>query len=149
MHKIKYIGIVLLSMLMIGCPDGSDDNNDNGGVPDGRNFTQTVNVAAEASQKTVTLTNLNAAISNIRQSASWVVATKKAYTSGSPSILLEISENTSNQERTTNITITDISNNTLILTVKQVKAGETPIDSGMDALHNQSSDQPAFSRLSD
>ena len=144
MQKVKYMGIVLLSFLIICC-----DGDDKGGVPGGRTYTKTVNVAAEASQLTVTLKKLNAEISNIGQSESWVVATKEAYISGSPSILLEVSTNTSNQEREAKITITDVNYNVVILKVKQEKAGETPIDSGIDAIHNETTDQPAYSRPSD
>ena len=121
---------------------------------EGQTFRQTYNVAADGGQQTVTLTSLVTSISNIEQGDTWVVATKMSYTSGSPSIRLDIEENTEMQVRQTNITITDNSANKVILTVKQVKPGETPEPNpepeqektGIDYPHNTESDQPAYSR---
>lgn len=137
-----------MAMLLIaGCDKKSTET-----IVEDPPFKQTVNVAAEGGRDTVTLEKLTSKISEINQEANWVSASKMAYTSGAPQILLTINENTGDT-RQTNITIKDESEKTVILTVKQMKPGDTPeeepekVKDGIDDIHDTVTDQPASSRI--
>jgi len=146
MKSMMPLMVVFIALVTIAsCNKKKETNN---------SFTQTVNVEAEGWQnKEVRVSNLTTAIEGIEQGDTWVTATKMSYTSGSPSIRLDVQANTGTQERQTNI-ITGTDEKRVILTVKQVKPGDTPdenhesehVDYGIDDPHDTQSDQPAYSR---
>lgn len=156
----KYIGFIVITLcvtLLASCGGGSDNNNEPSPTPPSptppNTYRLTVEIGAEAVTKVVSLTNLTAAINNISKSVSWIEVAKRDYTSGNPSIAIIASENTTGIERQTDVSITDVKGNTVILTVKQVKKGsvpqpDTPDEDGIDDTHNIVTDKPELSRES-
>jgi hypothetical protein len=154
---LRLIAMTLCVALLASCGGGSDNNNEPSPTPPSptppNTYRQTVEIGAEAVTKIVSLTNLNAAINNISKSVSWIEVAKRDYTSGNPSIAIIVSENTTGTERQTDVNITDVKGNTVILTVKQVKKGsvpqpDTPAEDGIEDPHNIVTDKPEFSRES-
>lgn len=153
MQKLKYLSFMLMGLLLLcSCPGPDPDPTPD--ITDPQTFSQTVNVSAEKSTLTITLSSLKLAISNINQPDEWCKVTKLSYTSGSPNIQLDVTENTTGDERHSNIVITDTYGNKVLLTVKQVKAGDTPDPNpnpdtnknGIDDSHDVVSDQPAYAK---
>lgn len=151
MQKLKYLSFMLMGLLLLcSCPGPDPDPTTD--ITDPQTFSQTVNVSAEKSTQTVTLSNLKLAISNISQSDDWCKATIQSYTSGSPSIKLEIAENTTGNARHSNIVITDTYGNKVLLAVNQVKKGDTPNPNpdtnknGIEDSHDVVTDQPAYAK---
>lgn len=120
MKQIKALFLSVMSlMLLTACPSDPDP------VLEPSTYQRSLQVSAEKGQQTYTATDLKAGISNVQNTSSWLTVTTLAYGSGSPKIQLTYEENTGG-ERQAVVTLTDVNNNKVLLTVTQLKAGETP-----------------------
>ena len=153
---MKKICIYLLSLTAIfvlaacGGDDGGNstgDGGNSGGSSGGGNapqtYTQSVTVPATSGEQVVTLSNLKSSISSVGNAPSWIVISPQYYSSGAPTLKLEYQENTLTTARDCSVTVLASSGDKVVLTITQ-QASETK--SGIDDVHNDPSDQPAYSR---
>ena len=153
---MKKICIYLLSLTAIfvlaacGGDDGGSstgDGGNSGGSSGGGNapqtYTQSVTVPATSGEQVVTLSNLKSSISSVGNAPSWIVISPQYYSSGAPTLKLEYQENTLTTARDCSVTVLASSGDKVVLTITQ-QASETK--SGIDDVHNDPSDQPAYSR---
>ncbi len=152
---MKKICIYLLSLTAIfvlaacGGDDGGSstgDGGNSGGSSGGGNapqtYTQSVTVPATSGEQVVTLSNLKSSISSVGNAPSWIVISPQYYSSGAPTLKLEYQENTLTTARDCSVTVLASSGDKVVLTITQ-QASETK--SGIDDVHNDPSDQPAYS----
>lgn len=156
---MKKICIYLLSLTAIfvlaACGGGGEDSgntgggsgNSGGGSSSGggntpQTYTQSVTVPATSGEQVVTLSNLKSSISSVGNAPSWIVISPQYYSSGAPTLKLEYQENTLTTARDCSVTILASSGDKVVLTITQ-QASETK--SGIDDVHNDPTDQPAFS----
>jgi len=122
MRQIKAIFLSMMSLVLLtACPPDPDP------VVESATFQRSLQVSADKGQQTYTATDLKAGISNVQNTSSWLTVTTLAYSSGSPTVQLTYEANTGD-ERQVLVTLTDVNNNKLFLTVTQMKAGETPVN---------------------
>ena len=120
MKQIKAIILLMISLVLFtACPPDPEPEQES------KTFQRSLQVSAEKGQQTYTATDLKAGISDIQNTASWLVVTPMAYGSGAPTVQL-IYEANSGGERQAVVTLTDVNGNKVFLTVTQVMAGETP-----------------------
>ena len=142
--KIKYaiacVAMLFMCLLNNSCSsDGSDPSTDPN-VPVGHKYYDTKSVPSSWGSIDVTLEQLSAKITDIRNSAEWVSAYASTYTSGAPAINITVKPNQGTTERSCNIhIITGSNNDELILTIKQ----EAPV---VNDVHNETSSNPAYIR---
>lgn len=123
MKQIKAIIMAVLSLVLFtACPHSDPDS-----ITEPQTFQRSLQVSAEKGQQTYFANDLKAGIGDIQNTSSWLTVTPMAYGSGSPKIQLTYEENTGG-ERQALVTLTDVNNNKLFLTVTQMKAGETPVN---------------------
>lgn len=149
MERQKFIAMAFVaSLALLSC--GGDDDEPTPApqpptpvTPTGKHLTLSCDLPAPASEKTVTLTGLSAAIDRQSGSASWLTVTKAAYTSGAPQVTVAATENIQTSARQQDVTFYS-QRDTLVLTVRQgVYAGDgTDVNSTTDT----TTDQPAYSR---
>lgn len=147
--KITAYIITLLGMMIIASC-GSDNEDDKGGgkgsesnyVP--QTYTQSVPIDANGGTNSVKLNDLSTSIKSIdksgESSTSWIAISIETYTSGAPSILLKVEENNTTSERTCEVTVIATNGDKVQLTVTQ----EAGVPKGIDDIHNNSTDQPAY-----
>lgn len=111
--------------------------------PVAQTFTQDIVMPSTASEKLVTLSQLQTSIATVEKSASWLSIESQAYSSGSPQIKLCSTDNTERVERKCNVTITASSGDKVVLSVTQQGTSE---GTGIDDLHNSQTDKPAYRR---
>lgn len=156
--KIKYAiaCAAMLSMCLanVSCDDPDDPVNPNNPVnpdnpepnpsgptdPVGHKYSDTKSVPSEGGTMDITLSQLNAEVTNISTSAEWVSASKSNYTSGAPSIHITVQPNKGTTERSCTMLITSANKDELTLTIEQ----EAP--PAIDDMHNETSGTPAYSR---
>lgn len=150
MKKIITAYIITLLGMMIIASCGSDNGDDKGGgkgsesnyVP--QTYTQSVSIDANGGTNSVKLNDLSTSIKSIvkggESSTSWIAISNEAYTSGAPSVLLEVEENNTDSKRTCEVTIIATNGDKVQLTVTQ----EAGVPKGIDDIHNNSTDQPAY-----
>lgn len=140
--------IALMGVLfMLSCGGGnSDDDYNSGGGSAMQMYRQSVAVSAQGGSVTVTLNNLKSAISNIESTPNWVLVSPQAYSSGTPTLLLEVERNETMSERQCEVLITATSGDKVSLTIRQNASGGSETGTGMDTPHNEQTDQPAYSR---
>ena len=155
---MKKICIYLLSLttilLLAACGGGDDDGgnsaggggNAGGGSSGGgsapQTYTQSVTVPATIGEQIVTLNSLSSAVSSVSSTPSWIVISPQYYSSGAPTLQLEYQENTATTTRDCTVNVSASSGDKLVLTITQ-QASE--VKSGIDDIHNNSTDQPAYS----
>jgi len=141
--------LVMFSFAACGGEDGDDSGRSSGGNTGGgsthtpQTYTQSVTLPAKDGEQIVTLSNLNSAVSSVSSSPSWLVISPQFYSSGTPTLKLEFQENTETTERSCTITALASSGDKVVLTITQ-QAVETK--TGIDDLHNEDTDQPAYAR---
>lgn len=147
MKKISMILFALMGLfLTTACGGGGDDDNRQEPTPSApHSYTQSESVAAAGGEQTVTLTSLGSAVSKVEGNPSWLSVVPQFYSSGAPTIKLIVSENTETTERKSAIIITAASGDKVILTVTQA-AGSIAGGNDIDDIHNELTDQPAYSR---
>ena len=126
---------ILLTVSCVGLSGLLDDTE----TTSPTSTTQSVSFSPDKQNKTVTLNGLKAAIDNTVGSASWVTATPQSYVSGSPTIIISVTANTTTNTRSNTVTITDTKKNTVTLTITQ-----EGIKNGIGDIHNTDTDQPAY-----
>ena len=134
---------VILTMASCGGSDKKENSPVNP-VAEGKTYQQSVTINSQGTQQTVTLTNLRNKIDDVKNTNTWLTVLIGTYTSGSPNIVLSAEENTNNQTRNGNVTITSVSGDKVILTVTQQKEEEQ--NTGIDDSHDIPTDKPAYSR---
>lgn len=145
--RFRYMITLLTSLVLMatGCSSGGGDDPAPTPVPStGRHLTQTCNMEPHASQVTVTLTGLTAAVTRHTGSNAWVIVVPKTYTSGAPQVTVSVAENATSDSRSQELTFY-AATDTLVLTVRQAAfdaGGGTSMDNPFDT----PSDQPAFAR---
>lgn len=143
--------MALLGMLfMVSCGGGGGDDDHNsdsggGGSSAPQTYRQSVAVSAQGGSVTVTLNDLRSAVSSIGSTSSWVVVSPQAYSSGAPSLLVEVEENKTSSERQCEVLVLAASGDKVSLTIRQNASGGSEAGTGMDTPHNEQTDQPAYS----
>lgn len=124
----KYILLALVTFacnaLLISCGGGgSDDGGGSSGGGSGgttpRTYTQSITIDANSYSQTIKLTELKTNIVSATSSQSWVTLTRNSYTSSSPSITIDVSENISTSSRMCDITVTASDGNVVIIHLTQ------------------------------
>lgn len=148
MKTIRIYLIALLGMLfLLSCGGGSDaDDNNSGGGSTEHTYRQSVTVSSLGGPVTVILNDLKSAVSSVTPTPEWVVVSPQAYSSGAPSLLLEVEENKTTSERQCEVLIVAASGNKVSLTIRQNASSGSETGSGMDTPHNEQTDQPAYTR---
>lgn len=143
-NKIFSLLMAIVALMALMACGGDDDKES---LTEGQTFQQSVTLAAQNADETVTLTDLNSAIKDIEYSAEWLTVIKQTYTSGSPSLRLIASDNVkegaSTDARKCMVTVTVNSGDRVLLTVTQEGAERR---TGIDDSHDIPTDQPAYSR---
>lgn len=149
MKTIKVYMMALLGMFfMVSCGGGGDDDHNSGSGGGGsapQTYRQSVAVSAQGGSVTVTLNDLRSAVSSIGSTPSWVVVSPQAYSSGAPSLLLEVEGNKTASERQCEVLVLAASGDKVSLTIRQNASGGSETGTGMDTPHNEQTDQPAYS----
>ena len=138
--KILFAIALMCTVLLTSCGGGGSDD----GGSSGRSATyyMDINMDAAASSQTVVLSNLKTDVSTAVSSASWLTPSRQAYTSGSPSILLEATANTAASSRNCTVTVTAADGNKVIITVIQKGTSQT---SDQPQTNDEVSDQQPYS----
>ena len=137
--KILFAIALMCTMLLTSCGGGGDSAT-GGGEYDGGNTpsrpsTYNMNVIIEASAytQTTTLDKLSTNIATATCSEGWVTLTRNAYSSGSPKITIDVTENTSTSSRSCVVTVTATDGNIVKINITQNgKAAVTPSTYNMD-----------------
>lgn len=143
--KMLCIGL-LTTITLTSCPSGSGDSEPGGGtdpvIPSGKTYNQSETISAEGEDKDITLNQLNAKIISIEYSCNWLSVVSNYYTSGAPSVHLNVRKNTEATSRTCNVTITTLGNNDKLL----LQITQDAIKNGIDDVHNEKTDSTAYSK---
>lgn len=127
--------------------NGNSNNGDNNGstgndsyIP--KTYNTDLTLTAEAGSKTITIKEFSTAITNATCDKAWLSLLPEDYTSGSPSIKINLSANTERTERSCIVTI--IATNCDKITVNVIQKGRdaTPLEEPK----NEYSNQEAFSK---
>ena len=145
---VTYMMALLGMCVLMACGGGGDDSGGSGGSGGGggsvpQTYTQSITIAATGGTQSLKLNNLSSAVSSVSSTPNWLVISPEYYSSGAPSIKLEVQENTSADERKCDVTVLAASGDKVVLTVTQ-QAGE---GSDIDDIHNTDTDQPAYAPL--
>lgn len=84
-----------------------------------------VTVEASAYSQTIELSKLKTNIASATCSATWVTLTRLSYTSGSPKIMVEVSENTASTSRNGIVTVTATDGNVVKINITMRGVGNT------------------------
>lgn len=155
MNPKKYLSLTfmvcLTAMVMFSCGGGDDDKTspvpptpskpDTPTTQTGKRYTQTCDMVADASETTVTLSGLTAAVSRTSGSASWLSVTPLTYTSGTPKVTVAVTQNLQTSARQQDVTFF-AAKDTLVLTVRQAfyQGGGTDVNNP----NGTYTDQPAY-----
>lgn len=151
-----YIAVIVSVCMMAACGGGGGDDSQSPLNPGGdygnsaKFYYQSITVTAQGGEQSMTLIDLKSAISSIGSTPSWIVISPKQYTSGSPSIKLEVEENKTSSERKCEVTIIAASGDKVSLTVTQQATngdsggGNPETGTSIDDPHNEQTDQPAY-----
>ena len=141
MNKLKYIFMTLLASAALMSCDG-DDPEPAPTPAKGKRYTQTCDMPAKATESIVTLYSFKTAITSFNNPSSWISIIRQVYDSGSPQVLVSVTENLQADPRQQDVTFI-AENDTLILTVRQAAySGMEGVD--MENLHDTKTDQPAY-----
>ena len=137
-------------LFLTACPSPSPEpnpepNQDTNPSNPPKTYAQSARLTAKGDALIVTLSNLNSSISSITNNANWLTAAPQYYTSGAPKIELNAMENTGKSERKTDVTVLASSGEKVVLTVTQEAAKEDDSNTGIDDMHNEKTDKPAYS----
>ena len=139
MKQIKSLFLTMVALMgLLAC--GGDEPDP---ILEPQVFQRSLQLPAEEGQQTYTASDLKVGISIVQETASWLTVETLAYSNGSPKVEIEYDANTGG-ERQAMVTLTDVNNNKVFLTVTQ-EALITPVP-GIDDPHDTQSDQPAYSR---
>lgn len=147
MKQIKiFLLLALGSVILTACPSGVDDEiiSENPELA-GKEYNDTYNIPAEGCDNSYTLSMLKSRITSSDIKSNWLTVTILSYTKGSPRIKIVATENQESSERKQIIVLRTENNDKLTLTF--VQAGKEVISSGIDDVHNNSSDNPAYSKI--
>lgn len=131
----KYIFAGMAIFMLTACPSDPESET--------QSYTQDITLPSTASEKMVTLSQLQTSIATVENSASWLTVEPQSYTSGSPKVKLCSTANTAKTERKCNVTITASSGDKVTLSVTQQGATE---GAGIEDLHSSQTDKPAYRR---
>jgi len=151
---MKRIGTYIAAFICFGviAACGGNDDTEPTLDPDGGSspklYTQSITIPAKGGEQSMTLIDLRSAISSIGSTPAWVVISPKQYTTGAPSIKLEVEENKASAERKCDVSILAASGDKVVLTVIQQAGGGGSTEPGtdIDDPHNEQTDQPANAR---
>lgn len=131
----QYIFAGMAILMLTACPSDPESES--------QSYTQEITLPSTASEKLVTLSQLQTSIATVENSASWLTAEPQSYSSGSPKVKLRSTANTAKEGRKCNVTITASSGDKVTLSVTQQGAAE---GAGIDDLHSSQTDKPAYRR---
>lgn len=131
--------IVMTLFMLTACGDDK--------TPEGQTYQQTIALPAMNAEQNVLLINLEAEISEVENTATWLTATKQIYTYGSPTLKIvatdNVKEDANTESRSCTLTVTAVSGDRVLLTVMQDGA---KFSSSTEEVHDIQSDEPAYSR---
>ena len=141
MKQIRTFIIALMGcILLTACPTTEEKVVE-------RTLNETHNISYQQKEETKELVRLSSEIESLELYSDWISVTALPYTGGAPKVKIFAYTNTGSTPRSATITIRTKEKNknrdVLILTV--VQEGFTP-PTGVDDIHNQSSNQPAYSK---
>ena len=139
--RILFTIALLCIMLLASCSGGgSGDGGDN---PTDRTLTYYMDISMEASagSQIIVLNDLSTNVSSATSSSTWLTPTRRTYTSGAPSIMIEVTANTSTSDRNCTVTVTAADGNKVIITVVQKGTSQT---SDQPQTNDEVSDQQPF-----
>ena len=137
--KILFAIAMMCTMLLTSCGGGGDSDD---GTPSGPStYSMNVTVEASAYSQTIELSKLRTNIASATCSATWVTLTRLSYTSGSPKIMVEVSENTASTSRSGIVTVTATDGNVVKINITQKGATAT----GNPETKDEVSDQQPYS----
>ena len=146
MKTIKILASLCLATIVLaacggdgGSDSGSSSSDPTNVEPTGKTYSAELELQAQAAEQTVKLDKLSSAIATIQCSESWLTVEKEAYTSGAPQVKMRWTENTTDDVRKCNVTITTTTNDKLIISVTQKAKA---VDTGEG--HDTKTDQPAY-----
>ena len=117
----KYILLAIVAfacnVLLVSCGGGGSDDGGGGNTP--RTYTKSITIDASSYSQVVNLSELKTNIVSATSSQTWVTLTRNSYTSGSPSITIDVSENISTSSRMCDITVTASDGNVVIIHLTQ------------------------------
>lgn len=148
MKQIRIIMIALLGLMVLSSskcnpdPEPFNSGGGGGGTSYPQTYSQTVTVSAQGGTQTVKLSDLKSAVSSVSTTPTWLVISPQFYSSGAPTIKLEVEPNANTTERECTVSVLATSGDKVQLTVKQ-KSGSEP-DPSIEDPHNEQTDQPAF-----
>lgn len=120
------------------------DNNGSGGnnsyIP--KTYNTDLTLTADAGSKTITIKEFSTAITNAICDKSWLSLVPEDYTSGSPSITINLSANTERTERSCTVTIIATNGDKITVNVIQKGRDATPLEEPK----NEYSNQEAFAK---
>lgn len=142
---VTYIMALLGMCVLMACGGGGDDSGGSSysGGGSAKAYTQSITIAATGGTQSIKLNNLSSAVSSVSATPEWLVISPEYYSSGAPSIKLEVQMNTSADERKCDVTILATSGDKVLLTVTQQAGG----DSDIDKIHDTDTDKPAYSPM--
>ena len=97
--RILFTIALLCIMLLMSCSGGgSGDGEDN---PTDRTLTYYMDISMEATagSQIIILNDLSTNVSSATSTAAWLTPTRRTYTSGAPSIMIEVTANTATSDR--------------------------------------------------
>jgi hypothetical protein len=147
--KIKdfiILSIAIVSVLSCGSDDSDSPNSPTPGTETGKTYTLSKTVDSGASTFTINLTDLKNSIDKVDCSATWISVSEVKDNSNTPSVKVNVLENTTKEQREANIYVTDVKKNNVILTIIQNASSNTEEDHDIDDKHDDESDNPAYSR---
>lgn len=144
MKTIKILAsLCFATIVLAACGGGSDGGSSSSDPiniePTGKTYTAELELPAEASEQAVTLNQLSSSVTNVQSSESWLTVTTQTYTSGAPQIKVRWTENTTDSERKSIVTVTTTTNDKLTISVTQKAKA---VDTGES--HDTVTDKPAL-----
>lgn len=145
MKQMKLYFLFLICLLITYACGGGDGNGGNDPQPPTpKVYSQSITLSAEGGTQNVTLSDLSSDVRNVGSTPEWLVVLPQFYSSGAPSIRLEVQANTNAVERKCNVTIQAASGDKVVLSVTQ-QASSNQEGTDIDDIHNNTTSQPAYS----
>ena len=137
--RILFTIALLCIMLLMSCSGGgSGDGGDN---PRTLTYYMDISIEATACSQIIVLNDLSTNVSSATSSATWLTPTRRTYTSGAPSIMIEVTADTATSDRNCTVTVTAADGNKVIITVVQKGTSQT---SDQPQTNDEVSDQQPF-----
>lgn len=147
--KMVCLGL-FMTITLTSCPSDNGGGSGSGSGPDvptpqvGKEYKQDVTMSYQDGNKDVVLDKLSHKILGIEYSSSWLSVVSNTYTSGAPSVRINVQKNASTTPRSCNVTITTEGNTEKLL----LQITQEAMPNGIDDIHSDYSDGNAYSKAS-